>query len=140
MAALVCHEDGTLVVEQVPVPEPGPGDVLLRISHCGICGTDLHWVSGRPAHGPIVLGHEYSGVVVALGRDVTGWAVGDRVGGGPGLGCRPRPPGPGGGGPGAGLPPLPAVPGRHAAPVPRAALEGRCRERILGDLPAGRRR
>jgi 2-desacetyl-2-hydroxyethyl bacteriochlorophyllide A dehydrogenase len=92
MDALVCHEDGALVVERVPVPEPGPRDALLRISHCGICGTDLHWVSGRVAHGPIVLGHEYSGVVVALGRDVPEWAVGDRVVGGPGLGCGRCPP------------------------------------------------
>src|SRR3954453_9369769 len=87
MSPLVCHEDGKLVVEQMPVPEPGPGDALLRISHCGICGTDLHFASGRIPHGTIVLGHEYSGVVVAVGGDVTGWAPGDRVVGGPGLGC-----------------------------------------------------
>jgi 2-desacetyl-2-hydroxyethyl bacteriochlorophyllide A dehydrogenase len=87
MAALVCREDGTLVVERVPVPQPGPGDALVRISHCGICGTDLHHVTGRIGHGPIVLGHEYSGVVVAVGSEVEGWAPGDRVVGGPGLGC-----------------------------------------------------
>jgi 2-desacetyl-2-hydroxyethyl bacteriochlorophyllide A dehydrogenase len=87
MSALVCHEDGKLVVEQMPVPEPGPGDALLRISHCGICGTDLHFATGRIPHGTIVLGHEYSGVVVAVGGDVTDWAPGDRVVGGPGLGC-----------------------------------------------------
>jgi 2-desacetyl-2-hydroxyethyl bacteriochlorophyllide A dehydrogenase len=92
MAALVCRADGTLVVERVPVPEPGPGDALVRVSHCGICGTDLHHVAGRLGHGPLVLGHEYSGVVVAVGEDVEGWAPGDRVVGGPGLGCRACPP------------------------------------------------
>src|SRR3954447_11837017 len=92
MAALVCHEDGALVVERVPVPELGPGDALVRISHCGICGTDLHHVAGRLGHGPLVLGHEYSGVVAAVGEDVEGWVPGDRVVGGPGLGCGACPP------------------------------------------------
>src|SRR4051812_15295827 len=92
MAALVCHEDGALVVERVPVPDLGPGDALVRVSHCGICGTDLHHVAGRLGHGPLVLGHEYSGVVAAVGEDVEGWAPGDRVVGGPGLGCGACPP------------------------------------------------
>ncbi len=87
MRALVCHENGRLVVEQGPNPEPGPRDAIVRVSYCGICGTDLHHVSGRLAHGPVVLGHEYSGVVDAVGSDVRGWAPGDRVVGGPGLGC-----------------------------------------------------
>src|SRR3954451_15271837 len=87
MAAVVCREDGALVVEGVPTPEPGPGDALVRVSHCGICGTDLHHVAGRLGHGSLVLGHEYSAVVVAVGADVEGWAPGDRVVGGPGLGC-----------------------------------------------------
>lgn len=87
MQALVWHEGGRLLIEKVPVPEPGPRDAVLRISHCGICGTDLHHVLGRLGHGPQVLGHEYSGVVVAVGAEVHGWAPGDRVVGGPGPGC-----------------------------------------------------
>jgi 2-desacetyl-2-hydroxyethyl bacteriochlorophyllide A dehydrogenase len=91
LSALVCHEDGTLLVEEQPIPELGPRDALLRISHCGICGTDLHFVSGRVEHEAVVLGHEYSGVVVAVGADVENWAPGDRVVGGPGLGCQACP-------------------------------------------------
>jgi (R,R)-butanediol dehydrogenase/meso-butanediol dehydrogenase/diacetyl reductase len=87
MRALVCHDGGALSVDDVPVPEPGPHDAILRVSHCGICGTDLHFVFGQSPHGPLVLGHEYSGVVVAVGPGVRGWAPGDRVVGGPGLGC-----------------------------------------------------
>jgi threonine dehydrogenase-like Zn-dependent dehydrogenase len=87
MQALVCQDGGALVVEEFPIPEPGSHDVILRVSHCGICGTDLHYVFGRFAHGPLVLGHEYSGVVVAVGAGVQGWTTGDRVVGGPGLGC-----------------------------------------------------
>jgi (R,R)-butanediol dehydrogenase/meso-butanediol dehydrogenase/diacetyl reductase len=60
---------------------------VLRVSHCGVCGTDLHHVFRRALDEPVVLGHEYSGVVVAVGADVEGWAPGDRVVGGPGLGC-----------------------------------------------------
>src|SRR5688500_15601966 len=86
MRALVCHGAGVLVVAEVPVPEPGPHDALLRVSHCGVCGTDLHHVFATDAPGPLVLGHEYSGVVVAVGAEVRGWAPGDRVVGGPGLG------------------------------------------------------
>ena len=88
MRALVCRDGGALAVEELPLPEPGPYDVVLRVSHCGICGTDLHHVFGRIAHGPLVLGHEYSGVVAAVGHGVQGWAPGDRAVGGPGLGCR----------------------------------------------------
>jgi 2-desacetyl-2-hydroxyethyl bacteriochlorophyllide A dehydrogenase len=87
MRALVCHGAGGLAVTELPIPEPGPRDAILRVSHCGVCGTDLHHVFGRRANGPLVLGHEYSGVVVAVGADVREWAPGDRVVGGPGLGC-----------------------------------------------------
>ena len=101
MRALVCDDGGALVVEESPVPDPGPRDVILHVSHCGICGTDLHQIlgrrgasetdrrtaNGRAGDGRLVLGHEYSGVVIAVGREVRGWAPGDRVVGGPGPGC-----------------------------------------------------
>src|SRR5215207_1681676 len=87
MRALVRHDGGALAVEEVPVPEPGPHEAFLRVSHCDICGTDLHYMSGKIPHAPLVLGHEYSGVVVAVGAGVQDWAPGDRVVGGPGLGC-----------------------------------------------------
>ena len=67
--------------ECVPVP-PGPGQVQIRVSHCGICGTDLHIFHGKMDHRvkvPQVIGHEMSGTVVAVGEGVAGWAPGDRV-------------------------------------------------------------
>jgi threonine dehydrogenase-like Zn-dependent dehydrogenase len=69
------------------VPRPGPGEVLVEVSHCGVCGSDLHFVLdgwGRPGS---VGGHEYAGRVVALGAGVTGWDVGDAVVGGPRPAC-----------------------------------------------------
>lgn len=87
MRAAVYRERGVLEIEPAPVPEPGAGELLLRVSHCGVCGTDLHLVIegwGRPGS---IGGHEYSGHVVAVGPRVTGFAVGDAVVGGPEPGC-----------------------------------------------------
>ncbi len=67
--------------ECVPV-NPGPGQVQIRVSHCGICGTDLHIFHGkmdRRVHMPQVIGHEMSGSIVATGEGVIGLAAGDRV-------------------------------------------------------------
>jgi threonine dehydrogenase-like Zn-dependent dehydrogenase len=85
MRAAVYRRAGAIDVEERPVPTVGPGDVLIEVSHCGICGTDLHVVLegwGRPDSIP---GHEYSGRIVALGSDVDGdrWPVGTLVVGGP---------------------------------------------------------
>lgn len=70
-------------VTDVPVPEPGPGEVLIKVAFCGICHSDLSLIDGTfPALGPQVItqGHEASGTIAALGSDVMGdWAVGDRV-------------------------------------------------------------
>ena len=67
-------------VERI-VPTPGPGDVLIEVSACGVCRTDLHVCDGD-LHGPlpIVPGHEIVGRVVEIGREVSGFQVGDRVG------------------------------------------------------------
>jgi 2-desacetyl-2-hydroxyethyl bacteriochlorophyllide A dehydrogenase len=76
-------------VEDRPVPAPGPGEVLLEVSHCGICGSDLHFMvewEGAAKPGAIE-GHEFSGTVVALGEGVTGWAIGEEVVGGPSPRC-----------------------------------------------------
>ncbi len=83
MKAAVYRGRGDVVVEERPVPELGPGDVLLEVSHCGVCGSDLHFVIdgwGRPG---AIEGHEYSGRVVAVGDAVTTWRAGDEVVGGP---------------------------------------------------------
>ena len=79
MKAAVYHAPHKLEVEQQPLPALGPRDVLVDVSHCGICGTDLHLVlegMGRPRS---IGGHEYSGRIVELGTDVSAWARGDRV-------------------------------------------------------------
>jgi (R,R)-butanediol dehydrogenase / meso-butanediol dehydrogenase / diacetyl reductase len=75
MRAAVVTEVGALDVDTVPDPAPGPGEVVLRVSTCGICGSDL---KARPAmpHGT-VMGHEFCGEVVAIGTDVDpGWREG----------------------------------------------------------------
>jgi threonine dehydrogenase-like Zn-dependent dehydrogenase len=70
-----------LRVAVTPDPEPEAGEVLLRTHSCGICGSDLHMTEGHGMTFPngTVLGHEYSGEVVALGADVSTLAIGDRV-------------------------------------------------------------
>jgi propanol-preferring alcohol dehydrogenase len=67
---------------ELPMPEPGPGQVLVRVSACGVCRTDLHVVDGDLTETklPIVPGHEIVGQVVAMGEGVTRYQEGDRVG------------------------------------------------------------
>jgi 2-desacetyl-2-hydroxyethyl bacteriochlorophyllide A dehydrogenase len=67
MPAAVYQADGSLAVEEVPVPRPGPGEALIEVSHCGVCGTDLHLVLERYARPGAVLGHEWSGTVAGPG-------------------------------------------------------------------------
>lgn len=87
MTASVYVGDGALAVESVPIPELAPGEVRIEISHCGICGTDLHLVLEKIARPGTILGHEWAGTIVALAEGVEGWAVGDRVVCGPIPGC-----------------------------------------------------
>ena len=87
MPAAVLHGTGDLRIEPRPVPEPGPTDVVVEVSHCGICGTDLHMVVegwGRPGS---IGGHEWSGRVVEVGSGVGDLSIGDAVVGGPPPGC-----------------------------------------------------
>lgn len=79
MPAAVYVGDGAMTVRGVPVPVAGAGEALIEISHCGICGTDLHLVLEQYARSDSVLGHEWSGTIVALGSGVEGWDVGARV-------------------------------------------------------------
>jgi threonine 3-dehydrogenase len=73
-----------LTVAPVPEPTAGPGDVLIRVRHAGVCGTDLHiadwdaWAQGR-VRPPLVLGHEFAGEIVTVGEGVTELAVGQLV-------------------------------------------------------------
>jgi S-(hydroxymethyl)glutathione dehydrogenase/alcohol dehydrogenase len=80
--AAVLEEFGQpLVVQEVDLAEPGPGEVLVRLVACGVCHTDLYTASGADPSGysPTVLGHEGAGVVERVGRDVTSVAPGDHV-------------------------------------------------------------
>jgi len=71
-----------LVARQLPAPEPGPGQVRLRVTACGVCRTDLHILDGelRARRLPLVPGHQVVGVVEALGASAGRWAAGERVG------------------------------------------------------------
>ncbi|MEX1007571.1 MAG: alcohol dehydrogenase catalytic domain-containing protein [Acidimicrobiia bacterium] len=88
MRAAVLHGQMDLTIEERPVPTVGPRDVLLAVSHCGVCGTDLHYVLegwGNPSDS--IEGHEFSGRVVAVGAAVERWKAGDEVVGGPSPRC-----------------------------------------------------
>lgn len=83
MQAMVLEKAGTpLKRVAIPVPQPGPDQILLKVLACGVCRTDLHIVDGELAHPklPLVLGHEIVGRVEALGPRVEGFDIGMRVG------------------------------------------------------------
>lgn len=79
MRAGVYREKGIVRVEEVPVPEVGDGEVLIKVAACGVCGTDIKKIFHRYVEPPQILGHELAGTVVAVGRGVTQWKPGDRV-------------------------------------------------------------
>ena len=87
MSAVVYQRKGELTVEEIPVPTVGPGDVLIEVSHCGVCGSDLHMILDGWGRRGSIEGHEWSGEVVAVGDGVTSWAVGDHIVGGPSPRC-----------------------------------------------------
>jgi L-iditol 2-dehydrogenase len=75
---------GLIEVREVPVPAIGDGEVLIEIKAAGICGTDLHIYHDEfPYWPPVILGHEFSGVIAAAGKNVADWKPGDRVVGEP---------------------------------------------------------
>lgn len=82
MTAMQCDAPGKpLRAVERPVPQPGPGQMLVEVSACGVCRTDLHVIDGEiPAHYPIVPGHEIVGRVLRLGEGVSGFQPGCRVG------------------------------------------------------------
>lgn len=76
------HEPARMVIEEVPTPRPGVGEVLVKVAACGVCRTDLEYLKGEgspPKAPPIILGHEPSGTVAEIGPGVTGLEVGQRV-------------------------------------------------------------
>ena len=88
MKAVVITGVGQLEVTEVPDPKAGPREVVVDVSACGICGTDLHILQGEFAPTlPVIPGHEFAGVVVEIGSAVNEVAVGDRVAVDPSLYC-----------------------------------------------------
>ncbi len=81
MKALLLSQYRQLEITELPRPEPGPSEVLVRVAACGICGSDVHGYDGSSGRRipPIVMGHEAAGTVAAVGPDVKGVAQGDRV-------------------------------------------------------------
>ncbi|WP_433262790.1 zinc-dependent alcohol dehydrogenase family protein [Actinosynnema sp. CS-041913] len=88
MRAAVITGVGAVEVAEVPDPAPGPRQVVVDVAACGLCGTDLHILQGEFAPTlPVVPGHEFAGVVVETGSEVTELSVGDRVAVDPSLYC-----------------------------------------------------
>ena len=79
MRAGVYRGEGRVVVEELPVPKIGPGEVLFRVAACGICGTDIKKIHHGFVKPPQILGHELSGTVVEVGAGVTKFKPGERV-------------------------------------------------------------
>ncbi len=83
MKAAVFHgPKEPLRIEEVTTPTPGPGEILVKVAACGVCHTDLHYIDhGIPTFKkpPLILGHEASGWVEAMGSSVQQWKIGDRV-------------------------------------------------------------
>src|SRR5918995_1803638 len=79
-AAVLERAPGGLRIEEIPIPEPGQGEILVRVAACGVCHTDLHVMKAEVAFPtPAVMGHEITGMVAALGPGVAGPPVGSRV-------------------------------------------------------------
>ena len=81
MRALVLTAPSCFEIQDWPVPEVGPEDVLLKVAACGICGSDVHGMDGSSGRRltPLIMGHEAAGVIARKGGGVSGWAEGDRV-------------------------------------------------------------
>lgn len=79
MKAAVYRERDKVYIEEVPLPEPGPGEVLLKVQACGVCGTDLKKIAYGDLPPPRIFGHEVAGRIAAVGAGVQSWKPEDRV-------------------------------------------------------------
>lgn len=90
-AAVLFGEGDMRLVDDYPVPEPGPGEAIIKVAACAICGSDpkilAHGWPNHPPYGTFIFGHEYAGTIAALGKGVTEFAIGDRVAVEPHKGC-----------------------------------------------------
>jgi L-iditol 2-dehydrogenase len=91
MKCLAWYGKGDVRLEERPIPAPESGEVLVKVAYCGVCGTDMHAIDGVAVSAGyregLVLGHEYSGVVVDVGEGVTSFRKGDLVLGAGGMSC-----------------------------------------------------
>ncbi|WP_159980129.1 MULTISPECIES: alcohol dehydrogenase catalytic domain-containing protein [unclassified Novosphingobium] len=88
-AAIYPGQGKPIVIETIADPQPGPGELLIRVDRCGICGTDLSMTRGGAwdfGNG-VQFGHEYAGTVAEVGKGVTGWKVGDPLAVLPSVAC-----------------------------------------------------
>lgn len=77
-----------LFLRDIDDPEPGPGEILVRVEASGVCGTDRHLLHGEfPSAPPVTIGHEFCGIVTSLGAGVTGFEIGQRVTADPNIVC-----------------------------------------------------
>lgn len=79
MKAAVFRGLGNIEIADVPMPQPGPGEALVQVHYCGICGSDLEAYQTGMYQSGLVIGHEFAGQIADLGQGVQGWAVGDGV-------------------------------------------------------------
>jgi L-iditol 2-dehydrogenase len=86
--AAFCSAPGVIELREVPEPTPGPGDIVLRVRACGICGSDLHWFRGGLPPPAVCPGHEFAGEVAHCGAGVTNVRAGDTVAVEPMVVCR----------------------------------------------------
>ncbi|MFC4766760.1 zinc-dependent alcohol dehydrogenase family protein [Effusibacillus consociatus] len=88
MKAAFYKDPHKMSVEEIPYPEPGPGEVTVKVACCGICGTDYHILEGDfISPYPLIGGHEFSGTVHSIGEGVSGWSGGERVAVDPSVYC-----------------------------------------------------
>lgn len=88
MKAVRLEAVGGITLRDVDMPDIGADELLVRIEACGVCGTDRHLFHGEfPCTPPVTPGHEFSGLVEAIGKSVSGFAIGDRVTGDPNIAC-----------------------------------------------------
>lgn len=88
MKALVIEKPNHAVIKEVPYPEPGPGEITVKVERVGICGTDFHIFAGTfLSPYPLIPGHEFSGVVDKVGEGVSTFKPGDRITADPSLLC-----------------------------------------------------
>lgn len=87
-AAFYPGQGKPIVIEELPDLEPGPGDLIIEVHRCGVCGSDLSMTRGEMwDYPPGPVGHEYAGEIVAVGRDVEGFRTGERITTMPSAGC-----------------------------------------------------